>query len=67
MTSIIDYIVARGGWTRSRELYIFIGKSSFQDNFIKTIVHLKVYVFLNLTAWQSPANPTDLAGNKARV
>ena len=36
---------------RSRELYIFIGKSLLQDNFIKTIVHLKVYVFLNLTAW----------------
>ena len=31
--------------------YIFIGKSLLQDNFIKTIVHLKVYVFLNLTAW----------------
>ena len=32
-------------WTRSCEVYIFIGKSSLQDNFIKTIVHLKVYVF----------------------
>ena len=52
---------------RSHELYIFIGKSSFQDNFIKTIVHLKVYVFLNLTAWRSLANPTNLAGNKATV
>ena len=57
----------RGGLTRSRDLYIFIGKSLFQDNFIATIVHLKVYVFLNLTAWRSPANPADLAGNKARV
>ena len=44
-------ILCRGGWTRSRELYIFIGKPSFQDNFIKTIVHLKVYEYLNLTVW----------------
>ena len=35
---------------RSRELYIFIGKSSLQDNYIKTIVQLKAYVFLILTA-----------------
>ena len=34
-------------------------------NFIKTIVHLKVYVFLDLTV--APVNPADLAGNKARV
>ena len=44
-------IADRGGWTRSRELYIFIGKSLFQDNFIKTVVHLEVYVIQNLTAW----------------
>ena len=40
-----------GGRMRLCELYIFIEKSSFQDNFIKTIVYLKVYVFLNLTTW----------------
>ena len=35
----------RAGWTRSHELYISIGKSSFQGNFIKTRLHLKALCF----------------------
>ena len=48
-------------------MYIFIRKSSFQDNFIKTIVHLKVYVFLNLITWRSPTNPADLVVSSSQT
>jgi len=49
------------------KFYLFFLIISFQDNFIKTIVHLKACVFLNQTAWWTPVNLADYASNKATV